>query len=59
MVFGNTRVSLMIEDNCLFCMIVKGQLPSYKIWEDENYLAILELTGSVSPHPDTQPIPQT
>ena len=47
MVLGNTRMSLMIEDNCLFCMIVKEQLPSYKIWEDENYLAILDIFPNI------------
>jgi len=27
--------------DCIFCKIIKGELPSYKIWEDENYLAFL------------------
>lgn len=30
-------------DNCIFCKIVSGQIPSYKIWEDENYLAFLDI----------------
>jgi len=28
--------------NCIFCKIVKGEIPSVKIWEDEKYLAILD-----------------
>jgi diadenosine tetraphosphate (Ap4A) HIT family hydrolase len=27
--------------NCIFCKIVAGELPSYKIWEDEKHLAFL------------------
>jgi len=28
---------------CIFCSIIAGQTPSYKITEDSNYIAILEL----------------
>ncbi len=30
-------------EDCIFCEIVKGTLPSARIWEDENYLALLDL----------------
>jgi histidine triad (HIT) family protein len=30
-------------DNCIFCKIVKGELPSYKVWEDEDHLAFLSI----------------
>jgi len=30
-------------DECIFCKIVRGEIPSVKIWEDEDYLAILDL----------------
>ncbi len=30
-------------ENCIFCRIVKGELPSYKVWEDDNYLAFLTI----------------
>lgn len=30
-------------DNCIFCRIVKGELPSYKVWENANYLAFLTI----------------
>ncbi len=29
--------------NCIFCKIVKGELPSYKIYEDKEHLAILDI----------------
>jgi diadenosine tetraphosphate (Ap4A) HIT family hydrolase len=31
-------------DNCLFCKISKGEIPSVKIWESENHLAFLDLS---------------
>ncbi|MCX6740381.1 MAG: HIT family protein [Candidatus Parcubacteria bacterium] len=30
-------------DNCIFCKIVKGDIPCAKIWEDDDYLAFLDL----------------
>jgi histidine triad (HIT) family protein len=30
--------------DCLFCKIIKGELPSYKVYEDENFLAFLDIT---------------
>ncbi|MBL7058978.1 HIT family protein [Candidatus Pacearchaeota archaeon] len=35
-------------EECIFCKIVKGEIPSVKIWEDENHLAILDI------HPNTE-----
>lgn len=29
--------------NCIFCKIAKDEIPSYKVWEDENYLAMLDI----------------
>jgi len=28
--------------NCIFCKIVKGELPYVKVWEDEKHLALLD-----------------
>ena len=33
----------MTDPNCIFCKIVKGEIPSFKIYEDSNFLAILDL----------------
>ena len=30
-------------DNCIFCKIVRGELPAHKIWEDEKHLAFLSI----------------
>ena len=30
-------------DNCIFCKIIKGEIPSYKVYEDDNYLAFLDI----------------
>ena len=30
-------------DNCIFCKIVNGAIPCYKIWEDDNHLAFLDI----------------
>jgi histidine triad (HIT) family protein len=29
--------------DCIFCKIVRGELPSYKVYEDENVLAFLDI----------------
>ena len=28
--------------DCIFCKIAKGEIPSLKIWEDENFLVIVD-----------------
>jgi len=43
-------------ENCIFCKIVKGQIPSYKVYEDENFLAFLDIHPSSPGH--TQVIPK-
>ena len=32
-----------MKKNCIFCKIVKGEVPSYKIWEDRDHLAFLSI----------------
>lgn len=36
--------------DCVFCKIVKGEIPSYKIYEDENILAILDISQATPGH---------
>lgn len=38
----------MEKQECIFCKIVKREIPSVKIWEDEKHLAILDI------HPNTE-----
>ena len=35
---------------CVFCEIVKGNIPSSKVYEDDNYLAILDLSQTTLGH---------
>ncbi|HEV7423619.1 MAG TPA: HIT domain-containing protein [Candidatus Paceibacterota bacterium] len=30
-------------ENCIFCKIVKGEIPSTKVYEDENFLVFLDI----------------
>jgi histidine triad (HIT) family protein len=30
-------------EDCIFCKIIKGELPCYKVWEDEDHLAFLSI----------------
>ncbi len=38
----------MENNNCIFCKIVKGEIPSHKVWEDKEHLAILDI-NSINP----------
>lgn len=38
----------MENADCIFCKISKGEMPSYKIWEDEKHMAFL------TPFPNTE-----
>ena len=31
------------NSNCIFCKIVKGEVPCHKVWEDEKFLAFLDM----------------
>ena len=31
------------EENCIFCKIVKGEIPTRKVYEDENFLGIIDI----------------
>lgn len=32
-----------LDPNCVFCQIIKGQIPSTKVFEDEGFLAIKDI----------------
>lgn len=40
----------MEGDNCIFCKIIKGQIPSYKVYEDDYYVAFLDLVHFTKGH---------
>ena len=37
-------------ENCLFCKIINGEIPAYKIYEDEEVLAFLDITNDPEGH---------
>ena len=37
-------------DNCIFCKIIKGESPSYKIYEDDNVYAFLDIANDYYGH---------
>jgi histidine triad (HIT) family protein len=37
-------------DSCIFCKIVRGEIPSYKVYEDESVLAFLDITQVTPGH---------
>lgn len=43
--------------NCIFCKIIKGEIPANKIYEDENFLAFLDINPVKKGH--TLIIPKT
>ncbi len=43
-------------DNCIFCKIVKGEIPSFKVYEDDDFLAFLDINPKSPGH--TQIIPK-
>ena len=43
-------------ENCIFCKIVKGEIPSYKVYEDENFFVFLDINPQSPGH--TQVIPK-
>ena len=36
--------------DCIFCKILKNEIPSYKIYEDENVFAFLDITQGTKGH---------
>jgi histidine triad (HIT) family protein len=36
----------MKKDNCILCGIIENKIPSYKVYEDDKVLAVLDVNGS-------------
>ncbi|GKT03721.1 HIT family protein [Furfurilactobacillus entadae] len=47
----------MLDDNCLFCKIIKGDIPSYTVYEDDDVKAFLDISQGTPGH--TLVIPKT
>lgn len=37
-------------ENCIFCKIVLGQIPSYKVYEDDEIIAFLDISQATKGH---------
>ena len=37
-------------ENCIFCKIIKGEIPCHKVYEDDNVLAFLDITAHAKGH---------
>ena len=37
----------MEEEDCIFCKVVRAEIPSYKVYEDDKYIAILDIFPNV------------
>lgn len=37
-------------NDCLFCKILEGDLPAYRIWENQEFLAILDINPNTPGH---------
>lgn len=48
---------MTLDQNCVFCKIVKGEIPASKIYEDEHVLAFLDISQVTKGH--TLVIPKT
>lgn len=41
---------MKLVDNCLFCKIIKGEIPCSKVYEDEDVLAFLDISQTTIGH---------
>jgi len=46
----------MTDINCIFCKIIRGEIPAHKVYEDNNFLAFLDINPQSPGH--TQVIPK-
>ncbi len=35
---------------CIFCEIISGKVPDYKVWEDKNFIALLDIAPAKPGH---------
>ena len=46
--YRNQRYKTM--DDCLFCKIIKGEIPSSKVYEDDDVIAFLDISQATKGH---------
>lgn len=45
-----------MKEDCIFCKIVRGEIPAYKVYEDDDFIAFLDIHPQTPGH--TQVIPK-
>ena len=40
----------MLKDDCIFCKIIKGEIPSAKVYEDEKMLVFKDIEPKAKVH---------
>ncbi len=40
----------MRKDNCIFCKIINGDIPSRKLYEDDNFIVIMDISPATKGH---------
>jgi len=41
---------MALDENCIFCKIIKGKIPAYKVYEDDFVLAFLDIYPASKGH---------
>ena len=49
-IFEHTNISKDGEDVCIFCKIAKGEIPAEKVYEDDNFIGILDINPEMKGH---------
>jgi len=44
------QIQELIKQQCIFCKIIAGEIPAYKIYEDNNFLAFLDINPANPGH---------
>lgn len=39
-----------LTDDCVFCKIIRGEIPSFKVWEDDRTLAFMDINPVARGH---------
>ena len=47
---GKKGRKITMEENCIFCKIIKGEIPSTKVYEDEEILAFNDINPAAPIH---------
>src|SRR5574343_960831 len=43
-------IDLFPMENCIFCKIIAGEIPAHKVYEDENFIAFLDINPQSPGH---------